>query len=135
MKIKKVNEMIDTDSITHVIGKKINDSVPVTNSRKISQWFVDNSMSSHKEGHISLLKNLITELTELFGVYNKGMRLEFLTKVWILKYKDLTFNIFTAKGKGTSIEVCDLKYEDIRNGKYENEIIEFLQKLYELINK
>lgn len=123
------------DDIIHITGKIFNkNSVPVQNNINISNWFIKNSMTSYREGHIGLLKNLISELTELFGKSNKTLRLEFMTKVWILKYKNLTFNVFTAKGKGTSIEVCNLDYEDIRSGKYEAEIIEFLEKLYNLIN-
>lgn len=134
MKIKKLNEMNDTDEIIKVPVKIIYDSVPVQSNRYISDWFIEDSMTSYREGHIGLLKNLITELTELFGSYNKGLRLEFLTKLWILKYKDLTFNVFTAKGKGTSIEVCDMTHEEVRNGKNKEEIIEFLEKLHKLVN-
>lgn len=134
MKIDKFDDMVN-DDIIHITGKFFNkNSVPVQNNINISNWFIKNSMTAYREGHIGLLKNLISELTELFGKSNKTIRLEFMTRVWILKYKNLTFNVFTAKGKGTSIEVCDFDYEDIRNGKYEAEIIEFLEKLYNLIN-
>ena len=133
MKINKVNEMSNSEEIVHVDGKIVNNSLPVACNRKISQWLIDKSMTSRNDKN--LYQNLILELTELFGAQNKTLRLEFMTKLWILKYKDLTFNVFTAKGKGTSIEVCDLEYEDIRVHKYEKDIIDFLKKLHELINK
>jgi hypothetical protein len=134
MKIKKVNEINYSTEITKVDSKKILDSVPVQNNRDISDWFIKDSMKSYREGHIGLLKNLISELTELFGPYNKGLRLEFLTKLWVLKYKFLIFNVFTAKGKGTSIEVCDMTHDDVRIGKNEKEIIEFLEELHKIVN-
>ena len=120
------------NEITKVEGKKIDyNSIPVTNSRKILDWMVNNQFKTDK----NLMQNLIIELTEIFGHYNRGLRLEFLTKLWILKYKDLTYNVFTAKGKGTSIEIIGQEWEDIRLGKKDKEIIEFLEKLTILVNK
>lgn len=57
-----------------------------------------------------------------------------MTKVWILEYNGLIFNIFTSKGKGTSVEICGYDYDDIRTGINEKEIIEFLEELHRLIN-
>jgi len=132
MKIKKVNEISDSSDIIKIEGKKFSDnSIPVTNSRKVLDWIVNTQFKTEK----NLMQNLIVELTELFGTYNRGLRLEFLTKLWILKYKDITFNVFTAKGKGTSIEIVDQEFEDIRFGKKDKEIIEFLEKLTILVNK
>lgn len=132
MKIKKVNEISDSLEITKVEGKKFSDnSIPVTNSRKVLDWIVNTQFKTKK----NLMQNLIVELTELFGPYNRGLRLEFLTKLWILKYKDIIFNVFTAKGKGTSIEIVDQDFDDIRFGKKDKEIIEFLEKLTVLVNK
>lgn len=54
---------------------------------------------------------------------------EFNFKIWTLKFNNLTYNIFTAKNKGTSIEINDVDHEDIRLGKYDKEIIEFLTEL------
>lgn len=88
--------------------------------------------------HIKIKKNLsqniLKELELNFGKPNKSIRLEFLNNVWILKYNELTFNIFSTKGKGISIEICGYNYDDIRTGLKEKEIIEFLEELHKLIN-
>jgi hypothetical protein len=120
------------NEIIKVEGKKFSDnSIPVTNSRKVLDWIVNTQFKTEK----NLMQNLIVELTELFGPHNRGLRLEFLTKLWILKYNDITFNVFTAKGKGTSIEIVDQDWDNIRFGNKDKEIIEFLEKLTVLVNK
>jgi hypothetical protein len=124
------------DQIRKVENKIIlNKSVPVTNNPKILMWLVDCQTNSHKNGKKNLSKNLLTELTDLFGPSNKSIRLEFMTKVWVLKHKYSVYNVFAAKGRGTSIEIVGLGYVDVWNGDKENDIIEFLEDLYELINK
>jgi len=133
MKVNKFEETID--KITHVEGKDFsNDSVPITNSREILTYMVNIQTSAFKDNKLTLTSNLIEPLTKKFGTQNKTMRLEFMTKLWILKFKDLTFNVYTAKNRGTSYEVCDYSYEDVREGKIDKKIIEFLEKLYILIN-
>lgn len=59
---------------------------------------------------------------------------EYLTKVWIIEYNDISYNIFTTKNKGTSIEIVGYDYEDINSGVKEKEIIEFIEQLYKSIN-
>src|ERR1035437_3516129 len=88
-------------------------SVPVQNSREILRWICDNQTKSYQNKEKNLSQNLISELTELFGNPNKTLRLEFMTKLWILKYNDIIFNVFTARNKGTSIEVCGYSHDDI----------------------
>lgn len=110
-------------------------SVPVTNNPHILQYMCDKSVFSHRNNEKNLTQNNIEEMTELFGKQNKSLRLEFFTKLWILKYNDLLFNVYSAKGKGMSIEICSYSYEDIRTGVKEKEILEFLEELYNLINK
>ena len=113
----------------------VRNSTPVINNRDILQWMVDNQLESYRQGKKNLAKNLLSELTNEFGPANEGLRLEFMTKVWVLEYKELIFNVFTAKGKGTSIEVCGMSDEEIRNGVNQEEIIEFLSELHSIINK
>jgi len=84
-------------------------SVPVTNNPVILNTLVNYQIKAYRNKEKDLSRNLIEELTNLFGTPNKSLRLEFMTKLWFLKYKDLTFNIFTAK-------------------------IDFLETLYSLIN-
>ena len=111
-----------------------NSSVAITNNPNILQWLVDCQLKSYKNGQKNLSSNLLIELNSLFGSHNKGFRLEFMTKLWILEHDGLEFNVFTAKGKGTSIEICGFNCDDIRNGIKYTEIITFLEKLHELIN-
>lgn len=100
-----------TDNDYEIIGDNIikitklitDSSVPVMNNPRISQWLCDNSVKAYEQKKKNLMHNLINELTALFGKQNKTLGLEFFTRLWGLKYKDLTFNVYTAKGKGTSI--------------------------------
>jgi hypothetical protein len=108
-------------------------STPINNNPNILKWLVDCQTNSYPNNK-NLSKNLLKELTEIFGKPNKSLKLEVNTKLYIIEYNKLTFNIFTAKGKGTSIEICKSNYEDIRTGKHEKEIIEFLKELYTKIN-
>jgi hypothetical protein len=129
----KMNENIEKveNGFRSVLFNK--SSIPVQNNPQILKWLCDNQTKSYQNKEKNLLQNLIPELTELFGNPNKTLRLE--SKLWILKYNDLTFNVFTAKGKGTSIEVCDYSHDDINSGVKQTEIIQFLEELHRLINQ
>lgn len=134
MKVNKFDQI--SEQITHIEGKDFSiESSVITNSREILTYMVNIQTSAFQDNKLSLTSNLIEPLTKKFGAQNKTMRLEFMTKLWILKYKDLTFKVYTAKNRGTSYEVCDYSYEDIREGKIDKKIIEFLEKLYKLINE
>jgi hypothetical protein len=109
-------------------------SSPITNNPNILGWLVDNQTKSYRNSHKNLLGNLIDDLTNIFGKSNKVLRLEFNTKVWLLGYKDLMFNVFTAKGAGTSIELCNYSIEQLRNGERQEDIIDFLKELHIKIN-
>ena len=110
-------------------------STPVASNPVILKWLVNCQVVSYENNKKNLSQNLLSELNNVFGNPNKSLRLEFMTKVWILKYGDLTFNVFTAKGKGTSIEICNYSSDDIRTGAKEQEIIQFLEELHKLINE
>jgi len=133
MKVNKFEET--TNKIIHIDGKYFsNDSVSITNSREILNYMVNIQTHAFQDNKLTLTSNLIEPLTKIFGTQNKTIRSEFMLKFWILKFKDLTFNVYTAKNRGTSYEVCDYSYEDVRNGKIDKKIIEFLEELYKLIN-
>lgn len=132
-KVKNFNQFLN-ENINKVNRIVLEDSVPVTNNPNILKWLVDCQTNSYRNNHKNLSQNLLKELEEIFGSSNKSLRLEFMTKVWILEYNGLIFNVFTAKGKGTSVEVCGYDYDDIRTGTNEKEIIEFLEELHKLIN-
>src|ERR1022692_4831398 len=99
--LKKFNEG-SKGIIAKIYGGIFNkNSTPIVNNPIILKWIVNNQIKSYEESKKNLLQNLVTEMTELFGDPNRTLRLEFMTKLWILKYKGLIFNVFTAKGKGT----------------------------------
>lgn len=128
--------IMNSQTITQIKNVVFNkNSVPVTNNSDILKWLVDCQTNSYLNKQKNLSQNLVDELTSIFGSSNKTLRLEFMMKVWILQYKDLTFNIFTAKGKGTYIEIVGYSYDDINKKIKQNDIIKFLEELHSLINK
>ena len=115
--------------ITKVKTSRLQESVPVTNNAKILNWIVDKQMDDYKNNHKSLMANLVDELTKAFGQHNLSRVFEFRTKIWVLQYKDLVFNVFSAPRKGTTIEVVGMSYEDMYKRERENDIISFLEEL------
>lgn len=132
--IDKYNESLDSQ-IIKTTDTLLKDSVPVTNNTEILKYVVDIQMDSYKNGKKSLSANLITELTNVFGSANKKMRLEYLTNVWFLEFKGINYNVFSSSRKGTGIEVCGLSYDEVRNVVNKEEIKEFLDELYKVLNK
>jgi hypothetical protein len=128
-----MNESIDNMKITKINKFITKDSVPITNNKILLQKMIDYQTEGYKNNEKNLAKDLTTELNNLFGKSNKSIRLEFSNKLWILKYKDLEFYVYTSK-KGTSIEICNYDYDEIRLGKKQDDIIEFLEYLYALVN-
>ncbi len=132
--IKKFDQY-ESSEITKVDTRRVEDSLPVMNNRRILNWLVDCQTKAFQDKKKSLTTVLINELTNLFGAPNRSMRLEYMTKVWVLEYHGITFNVFSANKKGTGIEVAGIDFEQLRTGEKADEIIEFLEKLYESINK
>lgn len=129
MKGFKNNKMI-----SKVDTKKINNSTSITNNRFILDWMVTNQTECYITKKKTLSSDLLIELDREFGKHNKSMRLEFLTKIWVLEYKGHTFNVFSAKKKGTTIEICNCSFADIFMGDHNTIIIEFLTELSNRIN-
>lgn len=121
------------------INKRIiKDSVPVTNNPKILSWIVEEQIRSYDDNKKALSSDLRESLTKVFGkqsttklFFNPNSSKKY--KVWIFKYKNLEFNIFSASGKGTTYEICGASYNDIRTGKYEKEIIDFLTEINKVL--
>lgn len=131
----KTNLIKQVDSSIKKVNRNIlESSVPVTNNANILKWLVDLQTNSFRNNQKILTDNLLKELEEIFGSSNKSLRLEYMTKVWILEHNGLLFNVFTAKGKGTAIEICGYDYDNIRTSGNENEIIKFLTELHRVIN-
>ena len=106
-------------------AKRNKNSVPVTNNANILNWFVTKHQTDcFKDKRKSLMSDLRTELFDAFGRQDITITYEFRNKLWTLMYNDLTFNVYSASGKGTSIEVCDLTYEQVNSGEKEKEIIQ-----------
>lgn len=114
--------------------KKILNSVPVTCSATVLNWMVQEQMKAYKAGHKSLLADIREQMTKAFGEPNTTKTFEFRTKIWIIEFKSLTFNVFSAAKKGTSIEICNCTYDDMYNNTHIKEIIEFLELLSNKIN-
>ena len=127
--MKKFNEMLRGDVITKVPTKRLVDSVQVTNNPTILKWICDKGVEDYKSGHKSLMDDLRPELTDAFGRYNLIRVWEFRYKIWVLKYRGIVFNVFSAAGKGTSIEVTNMSSQDLRSGTNEKDIISFLEEL------
>lgn len=94
-------------------------------NRTVLQFMVDNMFKFEK----GLSAYLFDELTAKYGKHTDTLKGEFIHKIWTLKFKDLIFNVFTAKQKGTSIEMVGKDYDDVAYGRYNTDVIEFLTEL------
>lgn len=108
-------------------------SIPVSNNYEILKWMSQNITNRIQNDGTTLTAVLSDKLNTLFGNPNKNLKLSYMTKLWVLKYDDLVFNVFTSK-RGTSIELCDHTSLQIRSGEKQEEIINFLTELDNLIN-
>lgn len=135
MKIKKFNQIEkDTpisDEIVKLDTNKLStlNSIPVENSRKVLSYICANIKRS-----ISLSRQLTEELTEIFGKHNTTFRGEFFHKIWILKYKNHIFEVFSSK-RGTTFQIVKESEGTTLTPEEEDISIEFLQKIGTLINK
>ena len=111
------NEIIKLDA------NKIKHSVPIENNRKVLGYICGDINRS-----IRLSSKLKNEFTQIFGVHNKTFRGEFLNYIWIVSFKDETFEIFTSN-RGTTYEIV-CSYEDVQ--KKEEVCIEFLKEIKRL---
>ena len=114
------------------VESKNRDGVPITNNAKILGIIVDIQVDAYEKNKKSLSKNMTDDLMRLFGKNTNSFLGEFRHKIWTLKFKDLQFNIFCSK-RGTTIEICNYDYEQIRIGERESDIIEFIKELYKII--
>ena len=117
------------DEIIKLDTKKLSDSIPVENSRKVLDYICSNIKIS-----LSLTRQLTEELTEIFGKHNTTFRGEFFHKIWILKYKDHTFEVFSSK-RGTTFQIITESVGSTLTPEEADISIEFLQKIATLINK
>jgi len=117
------------DEIIKLDTKKLSDSIPVENSRKVLDYICSNIKRS-----LSLTRQLTEELTEIFGKHNTTFRGEFFHKIWILKYKDHTFEVFSSK-RGTTFQIITESVGSTLTPEEADISIEFLQKIATLINK
>ena len=118
------------------------ETVAIMNSRNVMSWMVKRQMADYENGYKSLTSDLRDNLFNAFGKQDTTVTLEFRYKVWKLSYKHLNFAVYSAAGKGTSIELyCDMSEDDdsdsldaMRLGKHDETIIEFLELLSETLN-
>lgn len=111
-------------------------STPITTNSEILNWLIEkNQIPSMKSGMKNLMQSIDKELLKIFGKPDDILVGEYVIKLWELEYGVLSFNVFTGEGKGTSIEVIGLNYEQINNKKYKEIIIDFLNSLNGIINE
>jgi hypothetical protein len=120
--------------IRKVETSKIRSSIPVVNDTEILSRIITIQVGAYNKGLKSLSQSLVTELMMLFGASNKIMKLEYRTRVWVLEHCGIYYNVFTAVGRGTSIEICDYTFEDVRLGVMRDQILDFLEELRMLVN-
>ncbi len=113
----------------------VKDSIPIANNPDILNWLVGYQLKAFETNTKNLSRNLFDELTKAYGEQTKRFMGEHLTSIWVLCYGNLMFNVFTAMGKGTSIEICDHSFEEINQGKNQKEIVDFLNELGEAVNE
>jgi len=68
--------------------------------------------------------------TEIFDKHNFVISNEFYRNSWLIKYHDITFIVFSAKNRGTDIEVV----YDNNDNLDQTIIINFMQELIEKLN-
>lgn len=116
-------------------NKILKGSVPIQNDTEILGWLVKSQTKDYKAGNKSLMSDLRKQLKNTFGRQNGTLLFEFRTWAWILTHEGLTYNVFSAPGKGTSVELCEVSYDDMRLGVYRNQIIRFLEKFSETVER
>ena len=117
------------ESIIPIPGGILGESTPIENSKKVLEWFCNNSVESFENGKKYLSQRLDKELEKAFGNPNTRIRLEFNTKIWQVQYGDQKYVILTSE-RGTSIEILGHHYLAVSNGTLNAKIIEFLEELY-----
>jgi len=117
--------------ITKIPGKVLKPSVPVQANTNILKYIVDKQQEAYEKGRKSILSDLRKEMRESFGPCNKAINGEYYLRVWVLEFRDLTFNVATAKGLGTGLEICGKSYEEVskKKTKLEQDIIDFIDLL------
>ncbi len=78
---------------------------------------------------LKLTTYLKTELTQIFGKHNTTFKGEFFYYVWIVKFDNEIFNIFTANDKGTQFSIVSKISEN-----KSKVCIHFLRKMEELLD-
>lgn len=127
--------MEKAEQIVKLKDKILRGSVPIQNDTKILQWLCDSQVADYKMQRKTLASELRQELKKTFGRQNGTLLFEFRTWAWVLTYEGLTYNIFSAPKKGTTIELCEVSHEDVRVGKYREQIKRFLEKFSETVER
>jgi hypothetical protein len=118
--------------IRMVETSRIKSSIPVVSDMGILSRVVAIQVDAHDKGLKGLSQSLVTELMMLFGASNRII--EYRTRVWVLEHCGILYNVFTAVGRGTSIEICGYTFQNVRLGVMRDQILDFLEELYTLVN-
>lgn len=140
------NKSIDTskydnlDIIKSNINTCNNKAIVCTNSRNILDIYVNKYQTFAFENTLKMITSYYYNiLLNIFGKENlKFKGLEYTYKVYIFEYGEFIFELFTSNGYGTSINFynknIEININDVINGKYDNVILSFSNKLFNLIN-
>ncbi len=118
-KEKKYFTDIEKSEIIKTGKNTIENSFPVENYRNVLYY-----MCLDIDRSLLLTKYLKNELNKCFGKHNTTFKGEFLYYVWILEFESETYHIFTAKNKGSRIQIVG-NLKDDKSVKS----IRFLKKL------
>ena len=120
--------------INQLSPKKLENSIPVSNSRKVLGWICDRSVLDFQKDREILTSDLRTALSNTFGQHNFARRSEFNLNIWVVEHEGLSYNIFSAARMGTSIEIIGKSHTDVNSGSLDDQIIKFLEELSDKIN-
>ena len=116
--------------------KILNTSSVITNSTKVLNHTVSViQMNAFKSKKKPITQSGLKELEAEFGKCNttfKGSEYNF--KVWLVDFEGYQFEIFCANGYGTQVTV-NLTNEQIWSGKFDDMLIAFSDKLFEIYNR
>lgn len=105
-------------------NKDIGCNLQITTNSKVLSFICDNIRSR--------LQSSTIDFNKIFGEKKgdyKGS--EYILSVWIVPFKEYEFVIFSAEGYGTTYEIKNVDFDQIRSKKVEKVCIEFLTMIKE----
>jgi hypothetical protein len=109
--------------------KEVLDSIPIENNFNILSWIC--YQIPHEDGHL-LNRNNKNYFKKILGKQYTTMNLEFRNWIWVIDFKEISFNIFCST-RGSSYEIIG-KIEDlfINEEKIKDFLLFIVSKLKEI---